>query len=260
MGKKGILIASFGTTYKDTREKNIDKIAEQVKKAMPDHQVYQAFSSNQVRKILLENDHMQVPDIEQALIQMKEDGMEAATVLSTHVIDGIENNTVKEAADKCASMFSKITVSEPLLSSEEDYRSVAKALWDELKQIVKNDPVVLMGHGTTHLSDSSYKRLEIELRKYSGCRIYMATVEGSIRIDGIITRMKKESESRGRVLVTPFMLVAGDHANHDMAGDSKDSFVSKLRNEGYSPECIVRGIGEYAGIRSIYMNHLKVSL
>ncbi len=260
MGEKGILIASFGTTYKDTRKKNIDKIAEQVKGAMPDYQVYQAFSSNQVRKVLSEKYNIQVPDIKQALVRMKEDGMADVTVLSTHVIDGIENNLVKEAADTCASMFSKITVSEPLLSSEEDYRSVAKALWDELKKAAQKDPVVLMGHGTTHLSDSSYTRLENEIRKYSGCRIYMATVEGSIRIDTIIRRMKTESESRGRVLVTPFMLVAGDHANHDMAGNRKDSFVSKLSSEGYFPECIVRGIGEYAAIRDIYMNHLKTSL
>lgn len=123
---------------------------------------------------------------------------------------------------------------------------------------VQSMPLILMGHGTEHAADVSYQKMEQILREYSNHAVYIATVEGRVTIDDVIGRMKVDKcvESGGEVMVMPFMLVAGEHANHDMAGE-EGSFSSKLKEAGYQPKCMIRGIGEYAAVRDIYMEHLR---
>lgn len=254
--KKGILIVSFGTTYQGTREKNIERVAEAVRESFPDWQVYQAYSSNIVRSVLRKRDGLIIPAPKEALLQMKEDGITQAAVLPTHIIDGIENNRMKQAVKECRELFTEITTAGVLLDREEDYKAVAKELWEEIKTAAKDAAVILMGHGSAHEADKSYEKLEEELRSYSGREVYIATVEGSITIEDVIKRMKALKRQEKRILLIPFMLVAGDHATNDMAGES-DSFASRLGSEGYKVECILKGLGEYEGIRNIYMEHLK---
>lgn len=143
---------------------------------------------------------------------------------------------------------------------------MAKALWESLKEEVGDFPLILMGHGTEHAADASYAMMEQSLRAYAKHEIYIATVEGSITIKDVIARMKSGLQSRqnGKVLLAPFMLVAGDHANNDMAGGMQDgeqpdadSFAGKLQAAGYQPECVIRGIGEYPAVREVYLTHLR---
>lgn len=258
--KKGILIVSFGTTYKETREKNIEKVAETVREQFPDWQVYQAYSSNIVRNILKKRDSLDIPDTGEALLRMKKDGITEVAVLPTHIIDGIENNRMKQAVEECRELFTKTRVAGVLLAQDEDYKDVAKALWEEVKTFAEDSPVIFMGHGSAHEADKSYERLEKELRSYSGKEIYIATVEGSVTIGDIIERMKSLKQEEKNVLLMPFMLVAGDHAVNDMAGEESDSFVSNLRSEGYKARCILKGLGEYESIRNIYIKHLSKAI
>lgn len=262
--KSGILIVSFGTTYPGTRAKNIGKITECVRTCYPDAIVKEAVSSQIVRTAMQKRENLPAMDTETALQVMRAEGVTHVTVLPTHIIDGIENNQMKQAVENCWGLFEVIHVADVLLAQEEDYIIAARALWESVKDEVGNAPVIFMGHGTTHEADASYQRMEAALREYTGGRpVYMATVEGTVTIEDVIAKMAREigcpEADHCRIVVTPFMLVAGDHAMNDMAGD-KDSFVSRLREEGYAPECIIRGIGEYPAMREIYLSHLRKAI
>ncbi len=253
--KKAILIVSFGTTYTETRKKNITAIKEQVRCLYPDVLIEEAVSSATVRAIMKEREHIEAKSIEEAILYLKKQGVTHLVVFPTHVIDGIENNAMKQKALEHQSLFEKMEIADALLTSDEDYIKIAKALWESLKDCVGDAPLILMGHGTEHESDISYTLMEHVLQEYASHPIYIATVEGKRTIFDVIGQMKSQDILNGRVVLAPFMLVAGDHANNDMAGDT-DSFASVLREAGYAPECILRGLGEYSAIRQIYLEHL----
>ncbi len=264
--KTGILIVSFGTTYPKTREKNIQKITESVRNRYPDVLVKEAVSSDFVREHMKKKENLHVMDTREALHAMSAEGVTHVAVLPTHVIDGIENNKMSQAVNDCRTLFEDIQVADPLLAKQTDYEAVAKALWDAIKEQAGKAPVIFMGHGTVHEADGSYRKMELALREYARHPIYIATVEGSASIEDVILQLARERQGKkaggasdARVVLTPFMLVAGDHATNDMAGKD-DSFASRLRQEGYCPECIIRGIGEYPAIREIYLSHLKSAL
>ena len=271
--KKAILIVSFGTTYPGTRQKNITAIREQVQALYPDVLIEEAVSSMIVRKAMRTREDIEAKSPAEGLEALKEKGATNVVVLPTHIIDGIENHRMKQVVQEYAQDFASIAVADALLATEADYENVAKALWESLKDEVGDAPLILMGHGTEHAADGSYEIFETAIRNYADHEIYIATVEGAVTIEDVIVRMQKKHASstnkkmsNQRVVVTPFMLVAGDHANNDMAGGmqeaedgepEEDSFAGKLQVAGYAPDCIIRGIGEYPAIREIYMAHLR---
>lgn len=252
----GILVVSFGTTYQDTREKNIEKIVKEVEKTYTDIPVYQAYSSNIVRRVLRERDNLWVDDIDEALCSMQKDGITNVKVLPTHIIDGIENSRLNEVVKNCQGWFETIEVARPLLGNDVDYESAANVLLTELEKEVGEDVLLLMGHGSAHEADRSYQKME-QILKEKKENTYLATVEGNVGLGDILPQMEKEVAKGSRVVVTPFMLVAGDHANNDMAGEEEDSFAGRLRSAGYQPDCLIRGIGEYESIRKLYLAHLE---
>lgn len=254
----GILIVSFGTTYHETRERNIDRIAAAVKEVWPAIPIYQAYSSEKVRKTLRERDGILIADIPEALRQMEEDGIRNVRVLPTHIIDGIENHRMKQLIAAHASAFASVRTAGALLVRDEDYVLTAKAVWDSLKKDAGDCTVIFMGHGSAHEADESYERMEEALRSYACRPVYIATVEGRVGITDVIERMHAAGDGKreGEIVLTPFMLVAGDHAQNDMAGE-EDSFRSCLEAEGWSTRSILRGIGEYPAVRELYLQHLK---
>lgn len=254
--KTGILIVSFGTTYRETREKNIGKIAQVIREKYPQVAVWEAYSSEIVRSVLRERDGIYIPDVKEALCRMRDAGIRKVAVLPTHIIDGIENNRMKQAVKESLEFFDEIQVADALLTRPEDYERTAAALWESVREEAGSDPVIFMGHGSEHEADASYQKFEEALNAYVSNDIYVATVEGSVEIDAVIARLRTSGPKSGRVLVAPFMLVAGDHAENDMAGE-EDSFATKLSAAGYEPECLLRGIGEYERIREIYFAHLQ---
>ncbi len=254
--KQGILMVSFGTTYRDTREKNIERLAETVREAFPDCELYQAYSSGIVRRILKTRDQILIPGIREALHQMHQEQITHVWVLPTYIIDGIENNKMKQAARECSGLFQEIRIAGALLGREKDIALAAEAIWEEIKKRAGEDPVVFMGHGSAHEADRCYESLEKALQAYSGKEVYIATVEGSVTIASVIERLKARKAEKGRVLLLPLMLVAGDHATNDMAGEG-DSYAGILRAEGYDPEYMLKGLGEYEDIRRIYVEHLR---
>ena len=223
--KKAILIVSFGTTYTETRIKNITAIKNQVSMLYPDTIIEEAVSSRIVRNHMKQDEHIDAKSPLEALMSLKEQGVTGVVVFPTHVIDGIENNQMKNAVEQCRTFFEKIVTADALLSNVDDYTDVSKALWEAL-------------------------------RAYARHPVYIATVEGKRTIQDVIRQMKDEGIVNTRVVLAPFMIVAGDHANNDMAGES-DSFASILKEEGYAPECVLKGIGEYPAVRQVYLSHLQ---
>ena len=262
--KKAILIVSFGTTYPGTRQKNITAIREQVQALYPDVLIEEAVSSTIVRKAMRTREDIEAKSPAEGLEALKEKGATNVVVLPTHIIDGIENHRMKQVVQEYAQDFALIAVADALLATEEDYEIVAKALWESLKDEVGDAPLILMGHGTEHAADGSYAILETAIRNYADHEIYIATVEGAVTIEDVIARMQKKHASstnkkmsNQRVVVTPFMLVAGDHANNDMAGDELDSWKSTLASQGFEVVPVVKGLGEYAEVREMYAEHLR---
>ena len=150
---------------------------------------------------------------------------------------------MKQEVTDCAPWFEDVRIADALLKTPEDYQRTAEALWESVAAEAGSSPVIFMGHGSEHAADESYERLECVLAQVTENDVYVATVEGSVTIDDVIGRMRASRHKSGRVLVAPFMLVAGDHANHDMAGE-EDSFAAALREAGYEPVCLLKGIGE----------------
>lgn len=254
--ENGILVVSFGTTYRDTREKNIGKIVQIIRDKYPNYRVKEAFSSAVVRKVLKDRDGIAIPDVRGALEEMRDAGVKRVVVFPTHIIDGIENNRMKQDVKACLSFFEEIKVADVLLTTEEDYEETAKALWQSVAEIAGEAPVIFMGHGSEHVADASYTRFEETLNRYVSNQVYVATVEGHVDIDAVLKRLCASEKKSGKVLLAPFMLVAGDHANNDMAGE-EDSFATKLSTAGYEPVCLLKGIGEYPKIQECYLRHLK---
>lgn len=256
--KKAILIVSFGTTYSGTREKNIHAITAQVKQQYPDVIVEEAVTSPTVRSRMKENEGITAHSPAEGLTLLCEQGVTHVVIFPTHVIDGIENNGLKDIVKDHVDLFTRIEIADVLLKEQSDYEAVAAALWESVKDEVGDSALVLMGHGTEHDADGSYMRIEQAMRAYAGHQVYVATVEGSVRIEDRIAHMQANCTNR-RVVVLPFMLVAGDHATNDMAGET-DSFASKLRDAGFEPECHLRGLGEYEAVRAIYLSHLHEAM
>ena len=210
--KKAILIVSFGTTYPDTRQKNIAAITRQVRALYPDAVVEEAVSSTIVRNAMKKREHIEAKSPTEALESMKKQGVTHVAVFPTHVIDGIENHRLKEAAKKYAGAFEQIAVADALLAKPQDYEDVAKALWESLKEEVGDFPLILMGHGTEHAADASYAMMEQSLRAYAKHEIYIATVEGSITIEDVIARIQATARAVAQIDVfVSLALVAGQN-------------------------------------------------
>lgn len=251
---KGILVVSFGSTYKETREKNIGGIETLIHHRYPDMKLYRAFTSEIIIKVLKQRDSIEIMDVEQALQQMKKDGITHVYVQPTHIIDGIENHKAYETVQQWKNEFEYIGMAKPLLGDQEDYRKVVEAIWDNLKEGVKNNALILMGHGSDHKANISYEYLEDAFHKAGHTNVHLATVEAEPTIEDVI--MKMEPIEYQRVILMPFMIVAGDHAHNDMAGET-DSFCTKLVEKGYETNVVMKGLGEYKEIRDIFVSHLK---
>lgn len=264
MKKRGILAVSFGTTFRDTREKNIHSLTELIREQYPQAAVEEAFSSGQVRRILEDRDGIHICSVREALERLRDEGVSHVAVLPTFVVDGMESNRLKKELEECEGWFEEIRPAPVLLGSEEDYRAVAEALWKDLSREAAGDHVILMGHGTEHEADESYLRAQQALREAAGERLHIVTIEGGVRLEHIMEEIlarREEAEREGQdrpggILLAPFMLVAGDHVTHDMAGE-EDSLKSELEAAGFRVRCLIRGMGEYKGIRDIYMRHLQ---
>ena len=251
--KKAILAVSFGTSYPDTLPRTIGAVEQVLAETFPDWEVRRAFTSGMIIRKLKKRDGVEIETVPQALGRLEAEGYTHVAVQPTHVIHGEEYEKMLAQLEPFRPRL-RLAVGMPLLHAQADYEETAQALLAWLPPVGKDEALVLMGHGTEHFANSAYAQMEQVLREHSD-RVYLATVEGYPTLENVMSRLEKRPEIR-RIQLAPFMLVAGDHARNDMAGDG-DSWVGRLRAAGYEVRCVLRGLGECPGIRTLFAEHCR---
>ncbi|WP_352420213.1 sirohydrochlorin cobaltochelatase [Proteiniborus sp.] len=253
--KKGIVVVSFGTSFEETRRLCIESIESKIRKGFSEYQVERAFTSQMVINKLRKRDGILVNNVTEALQKMKQEGINEIFLQSLHIIPGHEYNKLLRQVELFIEKNNDIAmhVGKPLLYDDVDYEKVVKSI--EIKNLNHNEAVVFMGHGTDHSSDNSYDLLEKHFRKEYSDNIFIGTVEGSTTLEHLIPKLLEKRIAKVKLM--PFMLVAGDHAINDMAGDEDDSWKNKLISNDFKVEIDLRGLGENIKIQDIFVSHLK---
>lgn len=254
--KKAILVVSFGTSYEDTRKKTLDAIEDRIRNEYPQYRVYRAWTSAMVRKKILKRDAVVIPDVAEAMQQMLFDGITDVIVQPTHVLNGIENDRMEAQLQAYRGRFAHIVAGSPLLTTQRDHKCAIECVAAELAP-TDGEALVLMGHGTEHFANSVYAALDQQFKDYGYENIFLGTVEAYPDFETLLKRVEKIHPNR--VLLAPFMIVAGDHALNDLAGGNRDSWKCRMEEAGYETECILTGLGEYEGIRRMFLDHVADS-
>ncbi len=250
--KKAILVVSFGTSYKETREKTIEACESKIKEAFKGYGFFRAFTSNMIIRKLKNRDNIHIENPIEALDRLYDEGYEEVIVQTLHIICGEEYTKLKNQISEYDDKFEKITLGRPLLSQIDDYKETVEALKLQIPELEEDEAIVLMGHGTEHEAHSAYPALDYML-KQENIKAYVGTVEGYPEIDEVIVNLKKDKVSKVRLM--PFMLVAGDHAINDMAGKDDDSWNSILIKNGFKTEIHLKGLGENEAIQNKFVKH-----
>ena len=253
--KKAILAVSFGTSHNDTRKITIDAIEQDMQAAFPDYALYRAWTSKMIIKKVNARDGVHICNMKEAMEKMLQDGITDVLVQPTHVINGIENDLMKEDALAFQEQFHSISFGDPLLTSEQDNLAVIDAITSEFKTLTKDEVLVLMGHGTTHYANAIYAALDYTFKDKGYSNIFLGTVEAYPTMESLLKMVHAYQPKK--VVLAPFMIVAGDHAKNDMASDEPDSWYSQFKAAGYDVEPVLKGLGEYTGIRKLFIEHLK---
>ena len=256
--KKALLVVSFGTSYSDTRRKNIEHIEEILHCAFPDRIFYHAYTSGMILKKLRERDGIVIPAVAEAMQQICADGITDLLVQPTHIINGIENDQMKQIVLSFRDRLPHLYFGSPLLTTTQDQFDVIDALCREMPVLTEKDALVFMGHGTPHYANSIYAALDYAFKSRGLQQVHIGTVEAYPDLTEIMTKL--EETDVNHVYLTPFMLVAGDHASNDLAGEAEDSWKSILEARGYRVTCILKGLGEYESVCRLYVSHAQQAL
>ena len=256
MKKRAVIVVSFGTSYDKAIKNAILPTEKVIEEALDGYKRRRAFTSQFIINKLSKKS-IYIDDVEQALYKLKEEGYKEILVQPLHIIPGYEYEEIKEAVYdfKNKNSFIKVVLGEPMIFKHEDYKKAVEALKTQLPLVREDRAVVLMGHGTNHNCNACYYCLQSFLDKECN-NVYIANVEGMPKIGDIITSLKEKRINQ--VMLMPFMLVAGDHAFNDMAGE-EDSWKSMLQEEGIEVELYLKGLGENPAFRKIYAEKAKNS-
>ena len=263
--KAGILVVSFGTSMPQAR-KAIDNLVNAAKNNFPETEVRLAFTSNIIRNKLARERGEIIDTPVQALAKMNDEGFTHVYVMPTHIIPGTEYDEIKNVVDAFNSLkgkygFKTLALGAPYLNSTEDCATMAKILFARFaKQLKSKDTgIVLMGHGTPeHIANALYSLLQIELDKIAYGRFFVGTVEATPKIEDVLAKLKR-NKGINKLVISPFMIVAGDHANNDLAGaDDEESWLNLLKKAGYkSITPYLVGMGEDAAIARGFVEKIR---
>ena len=257
---KEILVVSFGTSYSNSRHVTIGAIEDAIREAYPDYQVRRAFTAQIIIDKLKKEENIEIDNVKQALDRAVANGVKTLVVQPTHLMNGLEYNDLKKELDKYKDKFDKIALGKPLLTSDEDFKQVIAAITNDTKEYLDGETAIcFMGHGTEADSNKVYATLQEKLKAAGYNDYFVGTVEAKPSVDDLIAQVKERGKYK-RVILQPLMVVAGDHANNDMAGDGEDSWVSKFKAAGFEVKPVLRGLGQNYDIQKIYLEHLKAAI
>ena len=254
IGEKELLVVSFGTSFNDSRRLTIGGIERALQKAFPDWSVRRAFTSQIIIDHVKSRDGEVIDNVSEALDRAVENGVKTLVVQPTHLMHGYEYTDLVNELAEYADAFESITVGEPLVNSAEDFSMTAAVLADVTASY--NDgktAIVYMGHGTEAESNEIYAKMQ-QLMKDAGYENYfIGTVEAEPSLEDVLALV--QAGSYERVVLRPMMIVAGDHANNDMAGEEEDSWKSVFEAAGYEVECVLQGLGQSSVVQQMFVQH-----
>lgn len=276
IGDKELLVVSFGTSFNDSRVADIGGIEKALQDAYPDWSVRRAFTAQIIINHVQARDGEKIDNMDQALERAVANGVKELVVQPTHLMHGAEYDELCEALDNYKDKFDSIKVCEPLLGEvgedadviNADKEATAKAIVDEAVKTAKYDDIdaaaedgtafVFMGHGTSHTAKISYSQMQTQMDKLGYKNVFIGTVEGEpeeTACENVIDAVKEAGYKK--VILRPLMVVAGDHANNDMAGDDDDSWKSMFEASGAfdSIDTQIAGLGGIQAIQDIYVAH-----
>lgn len=251
-----LLAVSFGTSFAGTREKTIGAIERRLAQRFPESVVRRCFTSRMIRRKLLERDGLRIDSPEEALREALESGITELTVQPLYLMHGQEDQKVRETVEQYIGSFDKLYFGNPLLTEEEDFRIIAEAVSRHLpvSGTEKETAAVLMGHGSpSGRGNEAYAVLQEALKKAGAAHHYVATVEGEPQIGDILPVIRAGGYKK--VILAPLMIVAGDHALHDLAGEDDDSWKNLFLRSGFAVETVLRGIGEWEEVQDLFAEH-----
>ena len=249
---KGLLFASFGTSYDDARVNNIDAVASFLDSQLTEYEIAQAYTSNMVRAILAKRG-VEIPDVCGALRQLADKGVTEVFIQPGHLLLGEEFEKVCDQAFEMADLFEEVTVGDPVMASTQDVADLAEILSRQFPQ-QENTAVVFMGHGTPQFANVVYAALNYHLQVLDRDDMYVGTVEAFPELDIVMKLVEKKPYKN--VILSPLMLVAGDHAMNDMAGKDKDSWAATFKAAGYDVVCKTVGLGALPEVQQMYLDHI----
>ena len=276
IGENELLVVSFGTSFNDSRVNDIGGIEKALAKAYPDYSVRRAFTAQIIINHIYARDGEKIDNMEQALERAVNNGVKNLVVQPTHLMHGAEYDELKATLDEYKDKFESAVIAEPLLGEvgsdatviNEDKENVAKAITAEaVKEAGFKDlaaakdagvAFVFMGHGTSHAAKVTYDQMQTQMNKLSYDNVFIGTVEGEpedTELSNVIAAVKDNGYTK--VILRPLMVVAGDHANNDMAGDDEDSWKSgfEAAESFESVDCQIAGLGGISDVQKIYVEH-----
>ena len=253
--KKAILLVSSGTDYQGGRELSIEQIAAGIRTSFPEYELRQAYTSQIVLAKLKETEGLDIDDVETAMQKLVDEGFGTLVVQPTHVIADNEFTKMCEVLVPFTDYFVQMKTGQPLLGGPEDYQRVTQALISELISFSNNGvSYVLMGYGSDHGSGTAYSGLENAFREQGLMDYYVGIAEAEPGITEILNQLKETDTSK--VILISLMPVASDPDAGDMAAEAAGSWQDQLTAAGYKVEYVSQGLGEYLGIREIYLAHI----
>ena len=281
IGDNELLVVSFGTSFNDSRVKDIKGIEDALQAAYPDWSVRRAFTAQIIINHVQARDGEKIDNMQQAMDRAVANGVKNLVVQPTHLMHGAEYDEMMEMIDDYRDKFESIAVAEPLLGEvgadatviNEDKEAVAKAVtaeavatagYDSVEAAAKDGTAfVFMGHGTSHTAKVSYSQMQTAMQTLGYDNVFIGTVEGepeSTSCENVIEAVKAAGYTK--VVLRPLMVVAGDHANNDMAGADEDSWLSQFEASGAfdSVDCQIAGLGGVADVQQLYVAHTKAAI
>ena len=279
IGEKELLVVSFGTSYNDSRVADIKSIEDALQEANPDWSVRRAFTAQIIINHIQARDGEKIDNMEQALERAVANGVKQLVVQPTHLMHGAEYDEMCDAIDKVRDKFESVEIAEPMLGEvgsdaaviNADKEAVAKAVVAaalsesgyESTAAAKEAGVayVLMGHGTAHVAKVTYSQMATQMDKLGYENVFIGTVEGEpedTSCEAVIAAVKEAGYTT--VVLRPLMVVAGDHANNDMAGADEDSWKTMFEAAGFTVNCQISGLGRIADVQALYVAHSKAAI
>ncbi len=258
IGERELLAVSFGTSFNDSRRLTIGAIENALEEAFPQYSVRRGFTSQVIIDHIKSRDGVSIDNVSRALGRAADNGVKTLVIQPTHMMDGWEYHNLLREAEAASASFSQLAVGCPLLTAEEDFQAVIRAVAEDTAAYNDGQTAIcLMGHGTEAASNQVYGRLQDRLREAGYSHYYVGTVEASPSLENVLAEVRQGRYTR--ILLQPLMIVAGDHANNDMAGDGEESWKTAFEKAGYAVECRVRGLGELPAIRRIFVEHARAA-